>query len=179
MRRREVFALWLAGVRSLPRIAEQVGVSHVTVWKDVQAELAEVNRTLTDNVLRARALGVARCEAIILEQWTRMQDKASPAVASEAARVILKAMAEEHKLTGAYAPAKVALTDPTGDEPFRSLSDEALDKKIAELQAAITGTDLTKLAVIDVKPVAGGGNGSKGNWSRRDGEPKKGGGDAV
>ena len=106
-----------------------------------------------------------------------MQDKEAPDVASEAARVILKAMAEEHKLTGAYAPAKVALTDPTGDEPFRSLSDEALDKKIAELQAAIDGTDLTKLAVIDVKPV--GGNGSKGNGSRRNGEPKKGGGDAV
>ena len=134
-------------------------------------------RPLTDDDDYGIPIGVARCEAIILEQWTRMQDKEAPVVASEAARVILKAMAEEHKLTGAYAPAKVALTDPTGDEPFRSLSDEALDKKIAELQAAIDGTDLTKLAVIDVKPV--GGNGSKGNGSRRNGEPKKGGGDAV
>jgi predicted DNA-binding protein YlxM (UPF0122 family) len=123
-RRQKVLDLRIAGF-SLRRIAEQVGVSHTQVSRDIEeglAELAKLEQGKTE-VLRQREL--ERLDKMQMSLW---QSRGNP----KAAMALLKLVDQRSRLLGLYMPTKIATTDPEGN-------------------ATVTTVDLTKLSSEELR----------------------------
>jgi transposase len=68
-RRRRIAALVLAGVRDQSKIAEQVGVSRVTVGRDIKALEVEWQKTAAQDIAAAKGVDLDRTERLISALW--------------------------------------------------------------------------------------------------------------
>ena len=92
---------------------------------------------LTDNATEGaehlRTLEALRLDEIQAKIWDK-------AIAGDYRAVdrVLRIMERRAKLLGLDAPVKVAPTNPSGDDPYASLSEEELDRILAEKLTAFT-----------------------------------------
>lgn len=104
---------------SYRKIAHQLGVSHVQVYRDIQSELKALAVLNADSAQELKQLELERLDRIIsgLDHWVQAGN-------AQAAMAVLKAMDTRAKLLGLYEPEKHENTVITWE-----------DRAIAEIKA--------------------------------------------
>ena len=126
-RRMKVLTMRNAGA-TIPRIAEQMGVTETTIRNDIRKAVQEVVRVPVDQM-------VDRQRAILLD-ITRVNYPAAMGGDREAQGVILRVLEHEAKLYGLYAPQRVTV----------GISEQEFAAKAAELLQVLGTAPLRELA---------------------------------
>lgn len=126
-RRMKALTMRNAGA-TFPRIAEQLGVSEMTVRNDIHKAVQEVVRMPVDQM-------VDRQRAILLD-ITRVNYPAAMGGDREAQGVLLRVLEHEAKLFGLYAPARVTV----------GISEQEFAAQAAELLTVLGTEPLRELA---------------------------------
>lgn len=134
-RRQQVWNLKKRGI-SFREIAKHLGCDVRTAWEDYHCELTELRELTEQEVADYRVQERERLEML----WARLQTKvaAGDVYAIDQARKVSESL---RKLFGIDAPAKVAPTNPAGDQPYQGvdlgkLSTETLQRMEQELSRA-------------------------------------------
>jgi hypothetical protein len=148
-RQRQALELRKGGA-SFPEIAKALGYSGPA--GAYQAVMSALRRTLKEPAEEVRTLEVARLDAMLLALWTQVKQGNQGAIDKA-----LKVEERRAKLLGLDAPAKVAPTDPSGEEQYEGLTDDELVRRLmailgAEATAAIRG-DPAALVGVPADPV--------------------------
>ena len=132
--RDEALSLRKAGW-SYARIAEKLGVSRGGAYKIVQTALDEIREHYRETAHEVVSLELER-----LDEMTRaLESKVGYGDATSIAAA-LRVMERRAKLLGLDAPQKIAPTDPSGENPYLSASDDELRAMAVKIAAgAVTG----------------------------------------
>jgi hypothetical protein len=125
VRRHQALELKIAGA-TYAQIAAKLKVAPSTVYFDVHEALAEHDEDMRRLAPRYRELALAEIEAVKLNNWTAMQRGDT-----KAAQVVLRCVDAKARITGVYAPLKVAQTDGQG-RPFKQMSTADILRRLAE-----------------------------------------------
>jgi predicted transcriptional regulator len=117
------------------QIADSLGIAVSTVCKDLKYALEEFGTATAEEVAEMRALDNARIEEMIKAIWLKAKDGQVGAIDR-----IVKLLERRAKLNGLDGVVKIAPTDPTGENPYRSYSDEELMREIAAIAGGSTET---------------------------------------
>lgn len=115
-RQQQAVELRRAG-RSYREIARQVGIGVASAHRLVAAAIAEARTTVQEDVVELRALELSRLDGMLGGLWPEARRGNLGAVDR-----VLKIMERRAKLLGLDAPAKVARTNPAGDEDERDVA---------------------------------------------------------
>jgi hypothetical protein len=126
VRRHEALKLKIAGA-TYEQIALQMGVSKATAYYDVHEALGEYDEEMRKLAPRVRDLILRQVDAVQINMWPAMQRGDT-----KAAGVVLRCIDTRARVTGTYAPAKVAFTDPSGNRPFQALTREQIVEKLRQ-----------------------------------------------
>jgi len=112
------------------KIAERVGISKQGAYKAVQTALNEIREHYRETAVEVVALELERLDEMTaaLEGKVAYGDPQSVATA-------LRVMERRAKLLGLDAPQKIAPTDPSGENPYLSASDDELRALAAKIAA--------------------------------------------
>lgn len=127
--RQQAIELRKAGA-SYYQIGQTVGIAKSTACRYVQRALAELIAQTRELAEEARALDLARLDAILLPAYQRATSRAGD---DRAARVVLDVLKQRAALLGLDAPAKHEVTGRDG-EPLLSLA--AVDAILGDARAA-------------------------------------------
>jgi len=129
-RRADALALRIKGL-TFAGIGDALGVDTSTAYRDVRAALAATLAECAELAEHLRELENQRLDELQASLW----DKALAGVLPAADR-ILRIMERRAKLNGLDAPQKIAPTDPTGENPFLTMSDTELRAMAAQILEA-------------------------------------------
>ena len=96
---------------SYSAIGEALGLSKTRAYDLVMAGLAEANEKVSEAAMEAKAVELARLDAIVLSHFPNRNQPRS-------AEILLKASKRRSEILGLDAPAKIAPTTPDGLEPL-------------------------------------------------------------
>lgn len=129
---RKAQALTLAlAEASYQQIADQIGVTRARAHQIVKEALAEIAAEADGKARTLRSKTLGRNNRVIQNLYTRALKGDI-----KAADAMHKLQDQNAKLTGAFAPTKVAPTDPTGEQtyqPKKDMAAEEREQRIAEL----------------------------------------------
>lgn len=163
--REQIAALKLRG-RTLQQIADAVGVSVMTVRRELKALIGDWQAAAKEDIAAVKARELRKLEALEEEAWKEWErskedwvkksvkkggttpagTKAAPETKVETGgqcgdprylNVLLGVQERRAKILGVDAPTKIAPTDPTGEREHGKMSDEELNARIAELAAKV------------------------------------------
>jgi hypothetical protein len=123
-------------------IAKQLGVNQATVFRDVQVELARLDKLKRKLAERARDIEVQRCDAATLALQERVR-RGEP----NAVRAAMVVSERRSKLLGLDAPDKVLHAGMVVSEQVIAESKSSLDAKLADLQARMLADTTTPAAL--------------------------------
>lgn len=114
--REEIARLRLEGL-SQTAIAERLGLNQATISRHLSELTKEWQESTAQDVAQLKAQELLELDLVKSEAWGEWhtskvrEDGGNPAYL----KVIINALAEQSKIRGTYAPAKQAITDPTGE----------------------------------------------------------------
>jgi len=115
-------------------VAKEVGLSRGGAYKAVQTALDEIRASY-----RETAAEVLELELDRLDEMTRALSSKVGYGDPQAVTAALRVMDRRAKLLGLDAPTKIAPTDPTGENPYLSASDDELRALAAKVAAGAAG----------------------------------------
>jgi hypothetical protein len=107
-RRQKALDLRIAGA-SYRQIGQQLGVSHVTAYHDVDAALEELAALQRGKAEKLREIELDRCEKMTLGLWPKVRQGDEKAV-----RALVSVMDRRAKLLGLDQPSRVEHAGPMG-----------------------------------------------------------------
>jgi hypothetical protein len=132
-RRDTALSLRKAG-RSYAYIAKELGISRSGAYQTVQAALEEIRQHYRETAHEVISLELER-----LDEMTRaLESKVGYGDATSIAAA-LRVMERRAKLLGLDAPQKIAPTDPSGENPYLSASDDELRAMAVKIAAGAVG----------------------------------------
>lgn len=148
--------------RTLDQIADEVGVSKMTVRRELKALIGEWQQSAAEDIAAVKARELRRLDEIESETWAewerskqdwekRMVEKGGGKGGKDKSKIerggqcgdprylnVLIGIGERRaKILGVDAPTKIAPTDPTGEREHGKMTDEELNARIAELAAKV------------------------------------------
>lgn len=156
--REQIAQLKLRG-RTLQQISEHVGVSVMTVRRELKALIGEWQESAREDIAAVKARELRRLDEIEAETWAEWErskrdyvkkvaenggDKGGKKTKVETGgqcgdprylNVLVSIGERRAKILGMDAPQKVAPTDPSGEREYSSYSDAEIEARIAELTA--------------------------------------------
>ncbi len=119
-RRAEALRLRVNGA-TFAEIGAALSIDPATAHRDICRGLAALHEEIRAEAADLLALEAARLDALHMAHW-----EAALAGIASAADVVLRVMHHRARLFGLYAPAKIAPTDPTGENPYTKMTDDEL-----------------------------------------------------
>jgi len=126
-RREEALKLRLTGA-SYAQVAQHLGISRPNAYRHVQDALAEIREHYHEAAHEVMQLDLARLDQWLLECVRKIKAGDMGAVDRG-----IKIMERRAKLLGLDAPTKIAPTDPSGENEYAGLSDDALKELAARI----------------------------------------------
>lgn len=148
--------------RTLDQIAAEVGLSTMTVRRELKALVGEWQQNAAEDIAAVKARELRRLDEIETEAWAewerskkdwekRMVEKGGGEGGKDKSKIekggqcgdprylnVLIGIGERRaKILGMDAPQKIAPTDPTGEREYSKYSDDELNARIAELTAKV------------------------------------------
>lgn len=124
-RRKTAIELRKAG-KTFSEIGDELAITTQSAFGLIQRELDRLNKATRQESEALRELENWRLDALQAGLWTKATDGHIPAV-----QQVLRIMERRAKLNGLDAPAKIAPTDPVGDEPYAPMTDTERFERIA------------------------------------------------
>jgi len=119
-RRAEALRLRVNGA-TFAEIGAALSIDPATAHRDVCRGLAALHEEIRAEAADLLALEAARLDALHMAHW-----EAALAGIASAADVVLRVMHHRARLFGLYAPAKIAPTDPSGENQYARITDDEL-----------------------------------------------------
>jgi len=119
-RRAEALRLRVNGA-TFAEIGAALSIDPATAHRDVCRGLAALHEEIRAEAADLLALEAARLDALHMAHW-----EAALAGIASAADVVLRVMHHRARLFGLYAPAKIAPTDPSGENQYARMTDDEL-----------------------------------------------------
>lgn len=163
--REEIAALKLRG-RTLQQIAEKVGISVMTVRRELKTLIGEWQESAREDIAAVKACELQKLDVLEEEAWAEWErskldwrkqstkdggvnakgEAAGPETKVETGgqcgdprylQALLGIQERRAKIFGIDAPSKVAPTDPSGEREYGKMTDAELNARIAELAAKV------------------------------------------
>lgn len=132
-RRQQALTLRRGGA-TFEEIGTALGCSRQRAHILVSQELIKIKDEVAGEADQVRTLELLRLDRLFMGSWNKAIGGNKDAVAN-----VLKVMERRARILGIDAPAKLAPTTPDGQDPYESLSESELDRRITEKLAKYAG----------------------------------------
>ncbi len=119
-RRADAIRLRIAGA-TFTDIGQRLGIDPATAHRDVSRGLTALHAEIREEAAALRALENARLDVLQCGVWEAAISGSIPHL-----EAVLAIMHTRARLNGLYAPAKIAATDPTGENSYLGMTDHEL-----------------------------------------------------